>query len=350
VGDQIFNPQITGRDVKEYILNGVKKLKESLKNEAKTEEDIKQLLSGCSPLLIKFFHLEGNMLNDINGILTTIFENVNIDEFLNEFKEYKPEMFINGADSIYKLLLAIGMGKQIVIVDKDNKISKIFDPEKGLLTGIGADSKNRSDNAIYVCVITGHMMKLEQVDNDTNKTSINTEKENIFSVINKKISTDKEVFSATKQVIKDAYEHFVGTNNSKCKSNEFPQLRKAYNAIKPQEIRATDTQEINRKEENNEQIAELMSKALVEIAILRPLYWIDYAQKLGLNSSMLLILEIALTTYRNVLLKDVKDMSESMKKQLDITTLIESYKKALSIIDKIKDESKKLPAVEKFFI
>ena len=129
------------------------------------------------------------MPDDINGILTTILKGLNIDEFLNEFEEYKPEMFINGAGSIYQLLLAIGIGKQIVIVDKDNKISKIFDPEKGLLTGVAAESENKSDDAIYVCMIPGHIMKLEQANdanNDADRTA-DTAKENILSVINKKM-------------------------------------------------------------------------------------------------------------------------------------------------------------------
>ena len=363
-GDQIFDSQTTCKDVKEYILKGAKKLKKSLKNEAKTEEDIKQLLSGCSPLLIKFFHLEGNMPNDINGILTTIFENVNIDEFLNEFKEYKPEMFINGAGSIYQLLLAIGMGKQIVIVDKDNKISKIFDPEKGLLTGTDAESENKSNDAIYVCMIFEHMMKLEQVGNvgnDKNKAA-DAAKKDILSAIEKKMLEDKEAFSATKQAIKDAYEHFVGTNKCKCGSNEFPQLRKAYNAIKPQEIRATDTQEINRKEENNEQIAKLMSEALVEIAILRPLYWMDYKQKPGPNSLMLPILQNVLTEYQDVLKNEIKALDakynalkteglpvpkENLIKMAELRRL---NLKVLRIQEEIRDESNKLLAIEKFFI
>ena len=343
-GDQIFDSQTTGRDVKEYILGGAKKLKESLGNEVVNKEDVKKLLVKCITCDLEKFLFDfkkTSVSNEIDNTLTTILKGLNVDEFLKEFEKYKPEMFINGANSIYLLLLAIGMGKQIVIVDKDNKISKIFDPKKGLLTVFNADSKNRSDNAIYVCVITGHMMKLEQVDNDTNKASINTEKKKILSVIKTKIFTGKEAFSATKQVIKDAYEHFIGDDGRKCESNEFSQLRKAYDAITNQKLNS---------DEPNEQIAELMSEALVEIAILRPLYWIDYAQKLGLNSSMLLTLEIALTKYQNVLCKDMKDMSESMKKQLDIKTLGESYMKASSIINKIKDESKKLPAVEKFFI
>lgn len=58
------------------------------------------------------------------------------------------------------------------------------------------------------------------------------------------------------------------------------------------------------------------------------------------------ILKKALTGYEDILLKN---MVESIKKQLDIKTLIKSYMKASFIIDEIEDESKKLPAVKKFF-
>jgi hypothetical protein len=230
------------------------------------------------------------MPDDINGILTTIFENVNIDEFLNEFKEYKPEMFINGADSIYQLLLAMGKGKQIVIVDKDNKISKIFDPEKGLLTGIDAESENRSDNAIYVCMILGHMMKLEQannMDNDADRAIFDTEKEAMKEKISTKV---QELLSSTKQVITDAHEHFITA--CKCDPAEFPQLCVAYDAIKPKEIKATEPQETNRKEDSDKQIAKLISEALVEIAILRPLYWMDYSKKLTHHFLLLKVFEV----------------------------------------------------------
>lgn len=358
-GDQVFDSQTTGKDVKEYILKGAKKLKESLGNEAKTEEDVKKLLVRCITCDLEEFlfnFTETSVSNEIENILTTILKGLNIDEFLNEFKEYKPEMFINGADSIYQLLLAIGMGKQIVIVDKDNKISKIFDPKKGLLTGTDAESENKSDDAIYVCMIPGHMMKLEQVDmvdNDTNKASINTEKENILSVINTKIFTEKEVFSATKQVIKDAYEHFIGDDGRKCGSNEFPQLRKAYGAITNQKLNS---------DEPNEQVAELISKALVEIAILRPLYWIDYAQKLRFNSSMLpIILQKALTGYQDVLrnknnaleaeynVLKTKGLALSENLINNTTELLKLRLKVLRIQREIEDESEKLLAVKKFF-
>ena len=243
----------------------------------------------------------------------------------------------------------------MVIVDKDNKISKIFDPEKGLLTGIDAESENRSYDAIYVCMILGHMMKLEQVDivdNDTNKASINTEKENILSVINKKISMNKEVFSATKQVIKDAYEHFISDDGNKCNGDEFPQLHAAYGAITNQKLNS---------DEPNKQIAKLMSEALVEIAILRPLYWIDYAEKLGFNSSMLPILKKALTGYQDVLENKInaleaeynvlktKDLLALRENLINMIELRKLNLKVLCIQGEIEDESKKLPAVKKFF-
>ena len=362
-----FDSQTTGRDVKEYILEGAKKLKESLKNEPKTKEDVKKLLVRCITCDLEEFlfnFTKTSVSNEIENILTTILKGLNIDEFLNEFEKYKPEMFINGADSIYQLLLAIGMGKQIVIVDKDNKISKIFDPEKGLLTGIDAELENKSDDAIYVCMILGHMMKLEQVvmvDNDTNKASINTEKENILSVINTKIFTEKEVFSATKQVIKDAYEHFIGDDGRKCGSNEFPQLHAAYDAINPQKREGTESQETNRKEDSDKQIAKLMSEALVEIAILRPLYWIDYAQKLGLNSSMLPILKEALTVYQDVLVKKINALDAKYnaleteglpvpkENLINMAELRRLDLKVFNIQREIRDESNKLLAVEKFF-
>ena len=360
--DQIFGPQTTGRDVKKYISEGAKKLKESLKNKS-TKEEVKKLLVRCitcdsEEFLFNF--TETSVSNEIDNILTTILKGLNVDEFLNKFEEYKPEMFINGAGSIYQLLLAIGMGKQIVIVDKDNKISKIFDPEKGLLTGTDVGSGNRNHNAIYVCMILGHMMKLEQVDiadNNTNKASINTEKGNILSVINTKIFTEKEVFSATKQVIKDAYEHFIGDDGRKCGSNEFPQLRKAYDAINSQKIN------------QDKQVAELMSEALVEIAILRPLYWMDYVQKLVLNSPMLPILKKALTKYQDVLEKKfyalieyngletlynglkTKNLSAALRESLPNMIELRRLNMKVSCIQReIEDESKKLPAVKKFFI
>ena len=364
--DQIFGPQTTGKDVKEYILEGAKKLKESLKNASKTKEDVKRLLFRCITCDLEWSHFnftEISISSEKNNILTTILKGLNIDEFFNEFEEYKPEMFIYGAGSIYLLLLAIGMGKQIVIVDKDNKISKIFDPEKGLLTGIDAESENRSYNAIYVCMVPGHMMKLEQVDivdNDTNKASINTEKENILSVINKKISMNKEVFSATKQVIKDAYEHFISDDGSKCNGDEFPQLHAAYGAITNQKLNS---------DEPNKQIAKLMSEALVEIAILRPLYWMDYVQKLVLNSPMLPILKKALTKYQDVLEKKfyalieyngletlynglkTKNLSAALRESLPNMIELRRLNMKVSCIQReIEDESKKLPAVKKFFI
>lgn len=257
---------------------------------------MKKLLVRCITCDLEEFlfnFTETSVSNEIDNILTTILKGLNIDEFLNEFEEYKPEMFINGVDPIYLLLLAIGMGKQIVVVGPDNNISAILDPEKGLLSD--TDDKPKDNDAVYVCLVYGHMMKLEQVDivdNDTNKASINTEKENILSVINKKISMNKEVFSATKQVIKDAYEHFISDDGSKCNGDEFPQLCVAYDAIKPKEIKATEPQETNRKEDSDKQIAKLMSEALVEIAILRPLYWMDYSKKLTHHFLLLKVFEV----------------------------------------------------------
>lgn len=328
-----------------------------MENEAKTEKDIKQLLSGCLPLLIKFFHLEGNMPDDINGILTTILKGLNIDEFLNEFEEYKPEMFINGAGSIYQLLLAIGIGKQIVIVDKDNKISKIFDPKKGLLTVIDAESENKSDDAIYVCVIFGHMMKLEQVDNDTNKASINTEKENILSVINKKISMNKKVFSATKQVIKDAYEHFISDDRSKCNGDEFPQLHAAYDAINPQKREDTESQETNRKEDSDKQIAKLMSKALVEIAILRPLYWMDYSKNLTHHFLLLEVSKVInnCVEFLNQMNQKICDINTSSKAEIIQEKELGELKEKLIeywkiIMEKMGNALKKSSDLEDFFV
>ena len=315
-----------------------------MENEAKTEKDIKQLLSGCLPLLIKFFHLEGNMPDDINGILTTILKGLNIDEFLNEFEEYKPEMFINGAGSIYQLLLAIGIGKQIVIVDKDNKISKIFDPEKGLLTGVAAESENKSDDAIYVCMVPGHMMKLEQVDivdNDTNKASINTEKENILSVINKKISMNKEVFSATKQVIKDAYEHFISDDRSKCNGDEFPQLHAAYGAITNQKLNS---------DEPNKQIAKLISEALVEIAILRPLYWMDYSKNLT-HHFLLLEVSKVINNCVEFLNQKIRDIKAEIIQEKELGKLREKLIEYWKIImEKMENASKKSSDLEDFFV
>lgn len=54
-GDQIFDSQTTGRDVKEYILEGAKKLKESLENKAMTKEDVKKLLVRCITCDLKEF-------------------------------------------------------------------------------------------------------------------------------------------------------------------------------------------------------------------------------------------------------------------------------------------------------
>ena len=284
------------------------------------------------------------MPDDINGILTTILKGLNIDEFLNEFEEYKPEMFIYGAGSIYLLLLAIGMGKQIVIVDKDNKISKIFDPEKGLLTGIDAESENRSYNAIYVCMVPGHMMKLEQVDivdNDTNKASINTEKENILSVINKKISMNKEVFSATKQVIKDAYEHFISDDRSKCNGDEFPQLHAAYGAITNQKLNS---------DKLNKQIAKLISEALVEIAILRPLYWMDYSKNLT-HHFLLLEVSKVINNCVEFLNQKIRDIKAEIIQEKELGKLREKLIEYWKIImEKMENASKKSSDLEDFFV
>lgn len=354
-GDQIFDSQTTGRDVKEYILKGTKKLKESLENEAKTEKDIKQLLSGCLPLLIKFFHLEGNMPDDINGILTTIFENVNIDEFLNEFKEYKPEMFINGADPIYLLLFAIGMGKQIVVVGPDNNISAILDPEKGLLSDTD-DKPKDNDAAVYVCLVYGHMMKLEQannMDNDADRATLDTEREAMKEKISTKV---QELLSPTKQVITDAYEHFITA--CKCGPAEFPQLCAAYDAIKPKETKATEPQETNKKEDSDKQISKLMSEALVEIAILRPLYWMDYSKKLTHHFLLLKVFEV-INNCVEFLDKKICDINISSK--AEISQEKDAQKKELGelrkklfeygkiITKKMKNASKKSSDLEDFF-
>ena len=314
-----------------------------MENEAKTEKDIKQLLSGCLPLLIKFFHLEGNMPDDINGILTTILKGLNIDEFLNEFEEYKPEMFINGAGSIYQLLLAIGIGKQIVIVDKDNKISKIFDPEKGLLTGVAAESENKSDDAIYVCMIPGHIMKLEQANdanNDADRTA-DTAKENILSEKKKKISMNKEVFSATKQVIKDAYEHFISDDRSKCNGDEFPQLHAAYGAITNQKLNS---------DKLNKQIAKLISEALVEIAILRPLYWMDYSKNLT-HHFLLLEVSKVINNCVEFLNQKIRDIKAEIIQEKELGKLREKSIEYWKIImEKMENASKKSSDLEDFFV
>ena len=62
-------------------------------------------------------------------------------------------MFIYSTDSIYLLLFSITMRKRMVFVEKDNKISRFFELE------------NKSKDAIYICTIYGHIMKLEQVGN-----------------------------------------------------------------------------------------------------------------------------------------------------------------------------------------
>lgn len=276
--EQIFSSQTYNKDVKEYILKGAEKLKTSLQDESKNKKGIQKLLIKCLAHELSINLFEEDISNEIHDILATILKELNVDEFLNEFKEYKPEMFINGVDTVYSLLLAIGMEKRIVVVNRDNKISRIFDPEKGLLTSTESKSENKNEDAIYVCEVTGHMMKLEQVDNVgvyANKTDIYSAKEKILSAIKEKISNDEGQFYITRQYIKYAYEHFICADGSKCNDNELPQLRAAYDAITNQKLNS---------DEPNKQIAKLMSEALVEIAILRPLYWMDYAQKLGFNS------------------------------------------------------------------
>ena len=62
-------------------------------------------------------------------------------------------MFINGADLVYSLLFSTATRKRMVVVEQDNKISRFFEPE------------NKSKDAIYMCTIYGHMMKLVQVGN-----------------------------------------------------------------------------------------------------------------------------------------------------------------------------------------
>ena len=169
----------------------------------------------------------------------------------------------------------------------------------------------------------------------------------------------QELLSPTKQVITDAHEHFITA--CKCDPAEFPQLCVAYDAIKPKEIKATEPQETNRKEDSDKQIAKLISEALVEIAILRPLYWMDYAQKLGFNSSMLPILKKALTGYEDVLENKIhalkaecnalktKDLPALRENLINMIELRKLNLKVLCIQVEIEDESKKLPAVKKFF-
>jgi hypothetical protein len=104
-----------------------------------------------------------------------------------------------------------------------------------------------------------------------------------------------------------------------------------------------------------------MSEALVEIAILRPLYWMDYAQKLELNSSMLPILKKALTGYQDVLENKInaleaeynvlktKDLPALRENLINMIELRKLNLKVLCIQGEIEDESKKLSAVKKFF-
>lgn len=248
------------------------------------------------------------------------------------------------------------MEKRIVVVNRDNKISRIFDPEKGLLTSTESKSENKNEDAIYVCEVTGHMMKLEQVDNVgvyANKTDIYSAKEKILSAIKEKISNDEGQFYITRQYIKYAYEHFICADGSKCNDNELPQLRAAYDAITNQKLNS---------DEPNKQIAKLMSEALVEIAILRPLYWMDCAQKRGIYPSTLPMLKEALTRYQNVVLKNkinaleaeynvlkTKDLPALRENLINMIELRKLDLKVLCIQGEIKDESKKLPAVKKFF-
>ena len=145
------------------------------------------------------------------------------------------------------------------------------------------------------------------------------------------------------------YEHFISDDGSKCNGDEFPQLHAAYGAITNQKLNS---------DEPNKQIAKLMSEALVEIAILRPLYWMDYSKKL---THHFLLLKVFKVINNCVEFLDQKICDINISSKTEIIQEKDTQKKELgelrkklfdygeSITERMINVSKKSSDLEDFF-